>query len=123
MENQNETRNCPECDRPIFGRIDKKFCSDACRNANHNKVNADATNYVRNVNNTLRKNRRILAHMNTEGKTKTHKDKLLLKGFDFGYFTNTYTTKAGQEYKFCYEQGYLLLDNGFILLIENSSNN
>tara|TARA_R110000868_G_scaffold405662_2_gene685292 strand:+ start:308 stop:682 length:375 start_codon:yes stop_codon:yes gene_type:complete len=117
MNQEVENRTCPECSRPIFGRIDKKFCSDACRNASNNKVNSDATNYVRNVNNILRKNRRILLELNPTGKTKTHKDKLLKNGFDMEYCTNTYTTKAGQEYRYCYDQGYLLLDEGFVLLV------
>ena len=113
-----EERNCPECDKPIFGRIDKKFCSDACRNAHNNRSNSDTNNYVRNVNNVLRKNRRILLDLNPKGKSKTHRDKLVAKGFRFDYFTNTYVTKAGQEYRYCYEQGYLLLEEGFVLLVE-----
>ncbi|MEQ9287041.1 MAG: hypothetical protein RIG77_09050 [Cyclobacteriaceae bacterium] len=118
MNQENENRKCPECGRAIFGRIDKKFCSDACRNAFNNKANSDATNYVRNVNNILRKNRRILLELNPSGKTKTHKDKLLKSGFDFDFYTNTYTTKAGQQYHFCYDQGYLMLDEGFVLLVQ-----
>lgn len=110
-------RRCPECERPIFGRADKKFCSDACRNAFNNKANADATNLVRNVNNTLRKNRRILLALNPSGKTKIHRDKLLKSGFDLDYFTNTYVTKGGLEYRYCYDQGYLMLDQGFVLLV------
>ena len=113
-----EERVCPECGKPVFGRIDKKFCSDSCRNAFNNKVNAASTNYMRNVNNILSKNRRILVELNPEGKKKTHKDKLLKKGFDFDFHTSTYTTKSGDTYYFCYEQGYLLLDEGFILLVE-----
>ena len=26
-------KKCPECGDKIVGRIDKKFCSDACRNS------------------------------------------------------------------------------------------
>ncbi|MEP0986783.1 hypothetical protein [Ekhidna sp.] len=115
-----ENKECPECGRPVHGRIDKKFCSDACRNAFNNKANSATTNHMRNVNNTLAKNRRILIEMNPTGKKKTHKDKLLKKGFDFDYYTNSYTTKAGDTYRFCYEQGYLLLDEGFVLLVENT---
>lgn len=110
-------RTCPECQRPIFGRSDKKFCSDACRNSFNNRANSDASNLVRNVNNTLRKNRRILLAHNPSGKAKIHRDKLLKAGFDFDYFTNTYITKSGQEYRYCYEQGYLNLDERFVLLI------
>ncbi|MEQ6166396.1 MULTISPECIES: hypothetical protein [unclassified Ekhidna] len=117
-----ENRECPECGRPVHGRIDKKFCSDACRNAYNNKVNSAATNYMRNVNNTLAKNRRILMELNPEGKKKTHRDKLLKKGFDFDFYTNSYTTKAGDTYRFCYEQGYLILDEGFVLLVERKDN-
>ncbi len=116
-----EEKMCPECGKPVFGRIDKKFCSDACRNAFNNKANSASTNYMRNVNNILSKNRRILATLNPEGKKKTHKDKLLKQGFDFDFHTNTYTTKAGDTYCFCYEQGYLLLDDGFVLLVERNN--
>ncbi|MEO9804197.1 MAG: hypothetical protein ABJF04_13155 [Reichenbachiella sp.] len=117
MNIKKDQRVCPECEGPIFGRADKKFCSDACRNSYNNKVNSDATNLVRNVNNTLRRNRRILLELNPSGKTKIHRDKLLKAGFDLDFFTNTYVTKSGQEYRYCYDQGYLVLDEVSVLLI------
>ena len=86
-------KKCLECERPVFGRVDKKFCSDGCRNAYNNKNKAAATNYIRNVNNLLAKNRRILLAFNPSGKAKKHRDQLLKKGFDFEYFTHIYTTK------------------------------
>jgi len=113
-----EEKKCPECERPIFGRIDKRFCSDACRNSHNNRVNADATNFVRNVNNTLRKNRRILKELNPDGEHKSHKDKLLKKGFDFDFHTSMHTTADGQIYYYCYDQGYLKLKDGDLLLVE-----
>ena len=109
---------CPECGKPVFGRIDKKFCSDACRNAYNNKANAAATNHMRNVNSILARNRRVLAELNPEGKKKTHRDQLLKRGFDFDFHTSIYTTKSGDTYRFCYEQGYLQLQDGFILLVQ-----
>lgn len=108
---------CLECKRPVFGRSDKKFCSDSCRNAFNNKVNAPSSNYVRNVNNILGRNRRILLELNSNGKQKTHRDQLLKRGFDFDYYTNSYMTKSGNQYRFCYEQGYLTLKDGFVLLV------
>ncbi len=48
-------KNCLECEEAIKGREDKKFCSDGCRNAYNNKINKDSTNFMRNVNNKLRK--------------------------------------------------------------------
>ncbi len=110
-------KECPVCGDVIQGRADKKYCSDQCRTTSNNRLNSDANNFVRNVNNILRKNRRILAALNPKGKSKVHRDKLLEKGFKFSYFTNEYKTKNGNEYHFCYEQGYLALDGGWYALV------
>ena len=110
-------RKCIECGDSFHGRADKKFCSDQCRSAYNNKLNSDATNFVRNVNNILRKNRRILEELNPHGKSKVHRDKLMERGFKFSYFTNVYKTKAGKEYYFCYEQGYLALEGDYYALV------
>jgi predicted nucleic acid-binding Zn ribbon protein len=112
-----EEKVCLECGEKIKGRVDKKFCSDECRISYNNKLNSDENNYVRNVNNILRKNRRILMELNTTGKSQVGRNKLNDKGFDFGYYTNTYTTKEGAQYKYCYEQGYLEVDKDRFLLV------
>ena len=43
--------------------------------------------------------------------------KLKEKGFDFQYFTNLYKTKDGVVYYYCYEQGYLPIENDFYVLV------
>ena len=112
------TKSCPECGEKIIGREDKKFCSDGCRNSFNNKINKDSNNFMRNINNKLRRNYRILMELNTDGKSKTTKNKLLSKGFDFDYFTNILHTKTGNTYHFLYDQGYLSLDNDFYMLVK-----
>lgn len=114
-----EKRKCLECKDLITGRSDKKFCSDQCRNLFNNKQNSDSTNLVRNINNSLRKNRRILQELNPSDKAKVHKDRMLEKGFSFNFFTSLYTTKKGATYYFCYEYGYLQLDDGYYFLVIN----
>ncbi len=114
-------KGCLECGEKIVGRIDKKFCSDGCRNAYNNKVNKDSKNLIRNTNNRLRKNYRILEALNPGQKTKTSRAKLIEKGFDFSYFTSIYTTKAKATYYFVYDQGYLPLENDYYLLIKRDS--
>lgn len=111
-------KQCMECGVRIRGRIDKKFCSDSCRNTHNNKFNKDSKNLVRNINNALRKNYRILKTLNPTDKTKTTRVKLLAKGFDFTLFTSIYTTKAGTVYYFVYDQGYLPLENEFYALVK-----
>jgi predicted nucleic acid-binding Zn ribbon protein len=108
---------CLDCGEPIHGRSDKKFCSDQCRNNYNNTINRDANNYVRNINNILRKNRRILADLNPQGKITVTREKLASKGFNFKFHTNTYITKNGHTYYFCYEHGYLPLDNNLYALV------
>ena len=108
---------CLECREPVIGRADKKFCSDDCRSAYHNRLNSDHSSLIRNINNTLRKNRRILAALNPNGKSKVHRNELLQKGFNFNYFTNTYITKTGNTYYFCYDQGYLAIEGGYYTLV------
>ena len=111
-------KTCLECSEKIVGREDKKFCSDSCRNAYNNKINKDSTNFMRNVNNKLRKNYRILSELNTEGKSKATRDKMINKGFDFEFFTNILQTKTGNTYYFLYDQGYRALDNDYFMLVK-----
>ncbi|MBG6186888.1 hypothetical protein [Flavobacterium sp. CAN_S2] len=111
-------KTCLECGEKIVGREDKKFCSDGCRNAFNNKINKDSTNFMRNINNKLRKNYRILSELNTDGKSKATRAKLLSKGFDFEFFTNILQTKTGNTYYFLYDQGYMILENDFYMLVK-----
>ena len=113
-----ETKICLECGESIKGRSDKKFCSDYCRNAYNNKVDKESKNLIRNINNRLRKNYKILSTLNPNGKTKTTKTKLLDRNFDFQLFTSIYTTKTGNVYYYVYDQGYLKLENEYYLLIK-----
>ncbi|GGD48005.1 hypothetical protein GCM10011361_13480 [Muriicola marianensis] len=108
-----------ECGEPIRGRTDKKFCADYCRNAFNNKLNKDSRNLVRNINNRLRKNYRILESVFLEGgKARIPKNRLLDKGFHFEHITNLYTTKKGNTYFFVYDLGYLPLGNDYYMIVK-----
>lgn len=114
---EKEVRKCKECGQVLNGRKDQKFCSDYCRNTYNNRQNEDATAYVRRINNILRKNRRILAALNPAGKVTVDGIRLAEEGFNFHYFTNVYQTRKGSQYFFCYEQGYIKLDNDQYMLV------
>ena len=83
-------KNCLECGEPFNGRVDKKFCSDYCRNTFNNQINKESKNLIRNINNRLRKNHHLLASLNETGKTKVTRTKLLDGNFDFNFFTSIY---------------------------------
>lgn len=107
---------CLECGEKVSGRIDKKFCDDQCRNTYNNRQNRDGNNYIRNVNNILRKNRRVLAELVDKGRAT--KDELLLKGLNFNYYTNTYTTKDNRTYYYCYDYAYLELEGDWYAIVK-----
>lgn len=118
----NQRKKCIECDEPFHGRSDKRFCSDQCRTANYNDKNKEVTNYIRNVNAIVRKNRKVLAQLNPEGKIRLKREKLATAGFNFKFFTNVYRTQKGDIYYFCYDQGYRKLDNDFFMLVVRKEN-
>lgn len=117
MSETKEKRLCQECETPLIGRRDQKFCGDYCRNTFNNRLNEDSSNYMRRINNILRKNRRILAKLNPSGKKTVDGITMAEDGFNFHYYTNIYTTKKGSQYIFCYDQGYLKMDDNQYMLV------
>lgn len=114
-----EQKLCLSCRKPVKGRTDKKFCDDYCRNNHNNQLKSGTTNLVRNINNALGKNRRILEQfLGAEEMTKTTKDKLLQRGFQYKYITHLYSNKKGNTYFFCYDLGYLPLENDWYLIVK-----
>ncbi|HOY38680.1 MAG: hypothetical protein KBB11_00800 [Bacteroidales bacterium] len=109
---------CLECGEKLTGRVDKKFCSDQCRNTYNNRLNQDSTNMMRNINRILKKNRRILESLNKKGKTRVTRQRLMDEGFNFDYLTNVFTTKTGNTYFFCYDQGYIQNENDFYTIVK-----
>jgi len=113
-----EKRYCLNDGKEIVGRMGKMFCSDNCRNTWNNRQNKDATNLVRNINNRLRKNHRILQELNPDKETRVERKILKKKGFDFEFFTSVFQAKTGNDYFFVYDQGFLQLDDDVILLLK-----
>lgn len=116
-----KSKKCLACGTALKGRIDKKFCNDYCRNNynNQQKSKGSQSSLVRNINNALLKNRKVLESLlpETEETAKASKDKLQRLGFQFRYLTHIYTTKTGKVYYYCYEYGYLPLENDWFLIV------
>lgn len=112
-------KTCLACDEKIIGRSDKRFCSDHCRSAHYNKLNSDANKFMRNTNNLLRKNRRILMQLLSKGLESIHKDQLIHFGFQFDYMTHESRINDGRAYRFCYEYGYYEGEQSIVSIIKN----
>jgi hypothetical protein len=115
-----QSKPCLQCGKSLRGRSDKKFCGDYCRNNYNNQLKAHFNNHLRNINNVLGRNRRILEGLMPPDVeiAKTTKEKLLLHGFSFKYMTHTYINKKGNIYFFCYDYGYMPLGNDWYLIVK-----
>lgn len=111
-------KQCLDCGELVRGRSDKKFCNDQCRTNYNNKIKTDLPPLIKRINHILKQNRSILEKLNPDGKAKILKAKLVQKGFNFTYHTHTFENQKGQVYFFCYEYGYLSLEQDWFLLVK-----
>jgi hypothetical protein len=42
-------------------------------------------------------------------------------GFNFHYYTNVFKTKRGTQYYFCYDQGYVRVENDQFVLVQKQA--
>ncbi|WP_143961668.1 BTB/POZ domain-containing protein [Litoribacter populi] len=112
-------KTCVSCQKALKGRADKKFCDDYCRNHYNNQLKSVTNNSIRNINYALKKNRHILEEILSDRETcRVSRDKLLVDGFHFKYHTHVYANKKNNTYKFCYDFGYLDLEDGSFLIVK-----
>jgi len=113
-------KNCLLCKKELKGRTDKKFCNDYCRNAYNNQLKSTSNNVVRTVNNCLGKNHRILESIfpKKEKMIKVRKEKLIELGYYFKYTTQVHKNRTGSLYYYCYEFGYLPIENEWFVIFK-----
>lgn len=111
---------CKSCGAVMRGRSDKKFCNDYCRNAFHNQANPSANIRYRNINRVLLKNRRILECLlpDGDGMVRVSREQMLEEGFRFQYLTHEWQNASGSVFRFCYDHGYLPLDEEWVLIVK-----
>jgi predicted nucleic acid-binding Zn ribbon protein len=115
------TRNCVECGHPLRGRTDKRFCDDTCRNHHNNALRAREDIIIKDINKILKMNRRILQSLvpdDAESASSSTRQ-LQFMGFHFNYFTHSQIKENGETFFFCYDFGYLILDQGKVLVVKN----
>ncbi|MFP4058992.1 MAG: hypothetical protein ACOCYF_01110 [Bacteroidota bacterium] len=108
---------CLDCGELLKGRIDKKFCSDACRINFHNQRNRHLNNLFRRVNLQLSRNRRLLDEFYSAGRTMLALDELRNNGFSPKYITHVEKTDHHLLY-FCYDYGYFYIDEDEIAIVK-----
>lgn len=107
-------RSCPVCNGEIKGRSDKRYCSAACKSSFQYEKRGESEPFFFKVDRQLRLNRKILKRHNKSGYTTLRKDVLIAEGFYPKYFTHYWKNQKGQVYLFCYEFGFLEIDQSGI---------
>ena len=108
---------CPTCNGPVYGRKDKRFCTQKCKNAHHRTVR----NYLKpRTDESQRKIRRNLTLLEgIMGKKSNgmaiHRDDLIKRGFDMHCCTRSVIFKRKPVYELGGYQ-YTILQNGYIIV-------
>lgn len=106
-----QERRCLDCGKPLQGRTDQKYCSEYCRSSYHYNLSKEKKEslYLK-IDKQLKKNRRLLMAYNKAGKATLRKSVLDDAGFNPKFFTHYWKNQKGQVYLFCYEYGFLSLE-------------
>ncbi len=112
---------CPSCGDKIKGRKDKIYCSPNCRSSAQYEIRTQTEKFFLQVDKQLKTNRKILKRYNKSGFTTLRKAELTKEGFNPKFFTHYWKNSKGQVYLFCYDLGFLELEQQGIkklLLVE-----
>ena len=106
-------RTCLDCKKHLSGRADKKFCDVYCKSAYHYRLRQEAMNFYTQIDQQLKKNRKLLKQYNKAGKATIRASVLRELGFDPNFFTHYWKNNNGEVYLFVYEYGFLTkIENG-----------
>lgn len=114
---------CLYCGAPMQGRSDKKFCDDGCRNLYHNRRNRLQHGAIRHINRILARNYRLLKALAELPQKEFTREELLLKGFNFEYFTSFDRSGSKICRYWVYDTGYHFLKNNHITVVKNNNTN
>lgn len=103
---------CEHCRKPLFGRTDKRFCNDTCRNT-FNRAKAEREKIQAHENlpeifRIIKKNYEILKKkvpnaLHADESVFTSTGKFLDTGFNPRFFTSIHTTSNGETWYCCFE--------------------
>lgn len=105
------TPRCLECGQSIgYGRTDKKYCCEECKNRHNNTLARMSRSAKRKILKILDRNYEILDKLLKAGKDSAWISDVAAAGFNPGY--STYYRKTGRrEYYHCFDISYVMTPN------------
>jgi hypothetical protein len=114
-------KTCEHCGKPLFGRTDKRFCNDTCRNT-FNRIKTEKEKLQANENipeifRIIKKNYEILRSYDAPHQKDSFiwledKTELLKQGYNDKFYTNSYAEPSGPTWHCCFEIGVSIGDSG-----------
>lgn len=99
---------CLECgDRINYGRKDKKFCSEDCKNRHHNHISQASRHLKRRVMAGLEKNYAILDELVKSGADNIRLIEVMAMGFNPNYATSFRRLRSHTEFC-CFDICYIM---------------
>ena len=99
---------CLECGCDIsYGRSDRKFCSDRCKDHHHNQKTSASRNAKRRVLSMLNRNYEILDKLVKSGVDAIWISDLLATGFN-PYFATSVIRRHGRDEYSCFDIHYIM---------------
>ena len=112
-DNTTESKPCENCGRELYGRTDKRFCNDNCRNEfNRRKKQAEllkANEAMPEILRIIKRNYEILrsiGEIQADSEIFLEKKSARLNGFDFRFYTSVKQYPNDGLYHFCFERGW-----------------
>lgn len=98
-DEKSRTAICLECgDSIVYGRQDKKFCCETCKNRYNNRKTRRIRAMKSKIMSALEKNYRILEDLLKMNATEVSVQQLRQLGFNFDYVTSYHKVRRHDEY-------------------------
>lgn len=109
-----EDRHCLSCGEELYGRPDKKFCCEECKNRYHNERRLQDNRISNRIITDLMRNKKILTMLADSGKEEADIVELEAMGFRVSRITGYRKSASGPDeydcldFRFCLEEGRLI---------------
>lgn len=107
---ESEHQTCLECGSEVYGRTDKKFCCDSCRNRHNNRLRSLGRSITERTIRALNRNHSILEKLLEMNLSSMDTDRLTENGFRPEYMTGLRKTRAGHMECRCFDIKYCRTD-------------
>lgn len=108
---EEEHKSCLECGHELYGRPDKVFCSNSCKNRYNNRKIAAGIRCRNRVIGILKANYAILEKLLDEGRTSVPMGELSALGYNPTYVTGSIKTPRFHEERRCFDILYYQTDS------------